>query len=375
MDPDGDHGEGHRSQGQRPPLSSVPGIDQFVVLKLAEARVADVHSLLAWPETELCKAAGLDRAALRAACTAVHARYAARRQCAADIYASVNAASAAVSATPVHRDRFPNPQLRNRSPLALCGARPGDIVELVGLPCSGKTQLCLTAAAAVASSGRGVVLLDSTSALSVDRIDSILSACGLDRSIIGNALDRVITIPVGTLAAAEVALTALTNDILAVKAMWIALGLGGHADTTMDDAALICAALADVGLIVFDSPASLLAPVLGWKWSDGWTGYASSNQISGFLRRLSTLTHAPVLMTNRQAKGDRDSDQQRAALGRSWSHVPDVRVYLEARSPAEDDDDHSTLFVNRQIQFKRTRTCSSTLLQIDAMGVCEHEPA
>jgi RAD51-like protein 3 len=361
MSSDGDSAGISVVDTRHPYLASVHGIPAEVVARLAKSRVCDVQSLLAWPEAELCRVTDLDRATVRAACAAVHSQYAARRQSAVDI----DAAAAALSHSTL-QCRYPNAALRERSPQALCGARPGDLVELVGVPSSGKTQVCLTAAASVASAGRGVVLLDSSAALDVERVYDILRACGLDEETASLSLKNILVIPVGTLAAAEAALTALVNDIMTVKAMWGALERGEDQSREKDDAWLACDLLADVGLIVFDSPSSLLSPALGCKWSDGWTGYASSNHISCFVRRLAVLTNAPVLMTNRRVKGGRDSEQQRAALGRSWSYVPDVRVYLE---PHTSEGGRQGLFLSRRIQSKRERVSSATLLCVDACGV------
>jgi hypothetical protein len=328
---------------RHPQLAAVPGISKPVLAALAKSRVTLVQHLLAWPEAELARHSGLSQGVLRAACTAVHAAFAARCRTASD----------------------------ERALDGATGNREAELVELVGLPGSGKTQLCLTAAAAAASSGKGVVLFDTSAALSVDRIVDILAACDVSPRGINDALRRTLVIPVGTLAEAGQALSRLVDDVLTVRAAGrTAGGANGRASSDCQDANVSATAiLRDVGLIVFDSPAALLAPVLGWRWPDGWTGYACSNEIATRLRALANLTRARVLTTNRQVRAEQEGDL-RAALGRSWAHVCDVRLFLEEeRAGADGDAEPGVLRVVQRRTSSRRGPVEPVTMQVTQAGV------
>jgi hypothetical protein len=347
---------------RHPQLAAVPGISKPVLAALAKSRVTLVQHLLAWPEAELARHSGLSQGVLRAACTAVHAAFAARCRTASDERA-LDGATGNV--------RYASAMLEARGPAALTGAREAELVELVGLPGSGKTQLCLTAAAAAASSGKGVVLFDTSAALSVDRIVDILAACDVSPRGINDALRRTLVIPVGTLAEAGQALSRLVDDVLTVRAAGRTAGrANGQASSDGQDANVSATAiLRDVGLIVFDSPAALLAPVLGWRWPDGWTGYACSNEIATRLRALANLTRARVLTTNRQVRAEQEGDL-RAALGRSWAHVCDVRLFLEEeRAGADGDAEPGVLRIVQRRTSSRRGPVEPVTMQVTQAGV------
>lgn len=358
-------GRSRASSGQdddprRPTLSSVPGIDASVVAVLAKARVSLVQHLLAWPEADLARNTGLSRSAIRQACAAVHSCYAARGEVASDMRTA-----AIAKANLLERRVYRPSALQARSVSTLFDARPGDLIEFVGVSGSGKTQLCLSVAAAALACGQGVVLLDTSSGLSIERIASVIKACDGSDDDVNDALQRVLVVPVGTLSKTQEALSALVEDCLSVKALYrpgkrIA---GSNSD---DEHAAAAAVLSNLGMIVFDSPAAVLAPALGWRWPDGWSGFASSNEVSRSLRSLARITDAVVVMTNRQARSDRKSEY-RPALGRSWAHVADGRIFLE--EVASSFEQTGVLQTVCRAITKRAGLSEPFLLQVDDLGV------
>lgn len=301
---------------RRPRLESIPGISEAVLTALAKARVTLVQHLLAWPESELARQTGLSQQELCLCFQAVYATFVPRvRSGSNELAMALQANAREVSNAGCETVR------------SLTGAAGGDMVDIIGFPGSGKTQLCLTAAAAVASSGKSVILFDTSAALSVRRIVSILQARDATAGEIEEALNRIVYIPVATITEAETALHRLVEDIRVARTVApasLTLKPSAPGAATVD----MKVVLSSIGLVVFDSLASLLAPVLGRKWPDGWTGFSCSNLLASQFRKLATMTNSTILITNRRARQDGSRDQK-GALGRSWAHVCDVKAFLE----------------------------------------------
>eukprot|EP00173_Palmaria_palmata_P002362 Plantae.Rhodophyta-Palmaria_palmata.ctg250.p1 GENE.Plantae.Rhodophyta-Palmaria_palmata.ctg250~~Plantae.Rhodophyta-Palmaria_palmata.ctg250.p1 ORF type:complete len:346 (+),score=42.30 Plantae.Rhodophyta-Palmaria_palmata.ctg250:193-1230(+) len=298
-----------------PLLITVSGIDRSVFSALADARITKVQHFLAWPEVELAKKTDLPVSKIKEISAAVHARFGSK-------------STTALQERGFHRQGFGTPSTLT----SLTGAKEGDIVELVGPPGCGKTQHALTLVASVASSGKGVVVMDTSAAVSTDRIAQILASFGLTQSDIGSAMNRILILPAGTVEQCELGLAALIDDRLTVLAMSVKT----FANLTSPSMLVV----RDMGLVVIDSGAALISPTLGWRWKDGWSGVACSNTLSNHIRTLADLTQASVVLTNRLVR--KESDELRAALGRSWVYLCDTRIYLDvennAERPGEDDD-------------------------------------
>lgn len=343
-----------QSSSRSPLLISVSGLDSNVLSTLAEARVTKVQHFLAWPAAELAKKTGLSIEIIRETASAVHARFGSRPKTALE-ERDLHRQCTGTSYMPAH--------LKGQALTTLTGAREGDVVELVGPPGCGKTQHALTLAATVAASGKGVVMIDTSAAISVDRIVQILAAFGLPIADIESTLNRILIIPAGTATRCEQVLAALINDKLTVLAMSnkIAENITSQAMTVVRD----------VGLVVLDSGASLLAPALGWKWEDGWSGVAFSNALSNQVRTLANLTQATVVLTNRQAR--RNGGELRAALGRSWAYFCDRRIYLEVEDVGEglEEDDHFVVIQRRLSKRHGTEAPKKALVGLTGVHILD----
>lgn len=309
-----------------PLLATVSGIDRSVLSVLADARVTKVQHFLAWPAAELAKKTDLPISTIKQISAAVHARFGSK-------------STTALQERRFHRQCFGTPSALT----SLTGAKEGDIVELVGSPGCGKTQHALALVASVAASGKGAVVIDSSAAISTGRIAQILASSGLAPSDVGSAMNRILILPAGTVEQCERVLAALIDDRLTVLSMSVKT----CANLTSPSMAVV----RDLGLVVVDSGAALIAPTLGWRWKDGWSGVACSNTLSNHIRTLADLTQATVVLTNRLAR--KESDELRAALGRSWVYLCDTRIYLEVENneetPGEEDDDDSICVVQKRL--------------------------
>lgn len=343
-----------------PRLDSVPGISASALASLAAARVTLVQHLLAWPETELVRQTDLSAEELRVCFRAVYAAFVPRARLASEELAIAERARDCRYAQAIGSALFD-----------LTGAGDGDLVDVIGGPGSGKTQLCLTVAAIAAAAGKGVVLFDTNAALSVRRIATILEARKVATDETETACGRIIHIPVATLTDAEAALSRLSDDICVantIAPMRMTLqpcsGSVGGARVNVQNI------LSNIGLIVFDSVASLLSPALGHKRPDGWDGYACSNSLATHFRSLARMTRATFLVTNRRLGRDGDCEHI-GALGRSWAQVCDAKVYLEevGKDDADDFSEELVLKIKMKRSAARSPALPSTEASITASGV------
>lgn len=339
-----------------PRLDSVPGISASALASLAAARVTLVQHLLAWPESELVRQTDLSEEELRVCFRAVYAAFVPRVRFASEELAVVEQARGGRSAQAIAGALFD-----------LTAAVDGDLVDVIGAPGSGKTQLCLTVAAIAAAAGKGVVLFDTNAALSVRRVAAILEARKVSAKEAEKACGRIIHIPVATLADAESALSRLSDDICVAKTIAPASMTLQSCSGSVDGKSVnVQDILADVGVIVFDSVASLLSPALGHRRPDGWDGYACSNSLAAHFRSLARMTRATLLVTNRRLGRDGDSECK-GALGRSWAHVCDAKVYLEEVDKDDVDDvDDFGVALELKIRIKRAAARSAALPSKDA---------
>lgn len=340
-----------------PRLDSVPGISASALASLAAVRVTLVQHLLAWPESELVRQTDMSPEELRVCFRAVYAAFVPRVRMASEELAILEQARGSRLSQAIAGALFD-----------LTGAVDGDLVDVIGGSGSGKTQLCLTAAATAAAAGKGVVLFDTNAALSVRRLAAILEARNVAAGEIEKACDRVIHIPVATLVDAEAALSRLKDDICVARTIpAMRMTVQPCSGSVIGKSVDVQDILSDVGVIVFDSVASLLLPALGHKRPDGWDGYACSNSLASHFRSLARMTRAVVLVTNRRLGRDGDSEHK-GALGRSWAHVCDAKVYLEEADTDNDDDvDDFGAALELKIRIKRAAARSPPLPSKEAI--------
>jgi hypothetical protein len=215
------------------------------------------------------------------------------------------------------------------------------------------------------------LLLDSAGSMDIARISDILRASGLEQPDIEDALDLIYVIPAGSLEAADAALDFLINDLLSIAALYQRETKQSPLDDTVIAAEpagyhSLNTILQKLALVVFDSPAAILSPVLGWRLPDGWTGHAFSNRLASQLRTIASTSNAVVLMTNRLVRGERDSDR-RVALGRSWVHIADTRVFLEESH--SDLADSNCLRFTKKVSSRRSSIEPPTALCLSPGGL------
>ncbi|KAI0560831.1 P-loop containing nucleoside triphosphate hydrolase [Gracilaria domingensis] len=108
-------------------------------------------------------------------------------------------------------------------------------------------------------------------------------------------------------------------------------------------------------LLVFDSPAALLAPILGLKGSAGWSGHAAMQHLTASINQFVTLSSATVLLTNRVV-----DNATRPALGNIWSAFVDEQLLLKR---VETHEERLEICITKS--SKRAATCSFSVLITD----------
>ncbi|KAG8371417.1 hypothetical protein BUALT_Bualt13G0085500 [Buddleja alternifolia] len=184
------------------------------------------------------------------------------------------------------------------------GLREGHVTELVGPSSSGKTQVCLQAAAHVARNYSGTVMyFDSGNSFSPKRIAEFLSQSSdpantqvnktvqrVMRSIVCHSIFDIFTL-----------LDLLHQLINNFKSQ-----MGSR-----------------IRLLVIDSLSSLIAPVLG---GGGTHGHALMVTAGFLLKELAHEHNLCILVTNHVVGGE--GGVSKPALGESWKSTPHVRLLM-----------------------------------------------
>ncbi|MQM06529.1 hypothetical protein Taro_039353 [Colocasia esculenta] len=190
------------------------------------------------------------------------------------------------------------------------GLREGLLVELVGPSSSGKTQVCLHAAAHVVDEQLGTVMfLDTGNSFSAERISSFLDHSSMSSSYSKVAKERRCCSVMNSIVCQPV------FDIFELLDMLHQLGIT-LSHKVRSEGNKLC-------LLIVDSISSLITPILGGKDSHGRSLMIST----GFaLKRLANEHNLSVLVTNHMVGGE--GGTLKPALGESWKSIPHMRLLL-----------------------------------------------
>ncbi|CAA6661784.1 unnamed protein product [Spirodela intermedia] len=175
----------------------------------------------------------------------------------------------------------------------------GHLVELAGPPSSGKTQLCLRAAAHIADRKLGTIMfLDTGNSFSPERVSSFLDPSTTSRSLPKE--ERRCRRVMSSILCRSVFDIFELQDVL--NRLSITLGRKGKDEATR------------LRLLVVDSISSLITPILGGRDSHGRSLMVSAGYA---LKRLADERNLCVL-----------GGLPKPALGESWKSIPHVRLLL-----------------------------------------------
>ncbi|KAM6242237.1 DNA repair protein RAD51 homolog 4 isoform 1-T2 [Porphyrio hochstetteri] len=186
------------------------------------------------------------------------------------------------------------------------GLYTGEVMELMGAPGSGKTQVCLSIAASVSLGlKQHVLFLDSTGGFTASRLYQMLRARAEDEEEQLEALQRVQVVRVFDVYRMLSTLQEL-RDCLSQQ---------------------VVSSTGPFKVVVIDSVSAVVYPLLGGKQSEG---LAIMMQLARELKTLAREFSLAVVVTN-QVTRDSSTSPLKPALGRSWSFVPSTRVLLESK--------------------------------------------
>ncbi|KAL3699946.1 hypothetical protein R1sor_017968 [Riccia sorocarpa] len=222
------------------------------------------------------------------------------------------------------------------------GIQEGTLTELVGASSTGKTQICMQAAACAAYNQQcSVIYVDTCGAFSSQRVAHMLGGM------------------LGSLLQVEEQRTELTLSLKSIEriAVFDIFSLLTFLQGTYDKL-LTESENWRLRLLIIDSVSSVISPVLGGNHSQGHALMISVGQI---LKKLAARQRLAILFTNHTVAGI--GGQPRPALGGSWKSVPHTRLMLSHDSPRSD--------VYRMSILKHTGQCCSrqTTFRIGRAGL------
>ncbi|NXW31556.1 RA51D protein, partial [Phaetusa simplex] len=189
------------------------------------------------------------------------------------------------------------------------GLYTGEMMELMGAPGSGKTQVCLGIAASVSLGlKQHVLFLDSTGGFTASRLYQMLRAqvqAEEEQASSPGALQRIQVVRVFNIYEMLSALQELRDHL----------------------SQQVVSSTGPLKMVVIDSVSAVIYPLLGGKQSEG---LAVMMQLARELKTLAREFSLAVVVTN-QVTRDSSTGALKPALGRSWSFVPSTRVLLESK--------------------------------------------
>lgn len=197
---------------------------------------------------------------------------------------------------------------------------------MCGQSLSGKTALALSFAATVLATGGGVVWFEAThSPWEIERrlIDLLATCQDAIQSPPFSAISLVI-VPIASIAQACEALTCVRNDVVMARVL-------PSGSCTASSTKSVLQAVFNLKLVVFDSVATILSPLLGLRIQPGWTGHVALDQLAALLRWFAAEGRAAVVITNRVTI---KQGKVMPALGNKWASFVDISLTLHR----EDDD-------------------------------------
>ena len=226
------------------------------------------------------------------------------------------------------------------------GAREGQVLELVGEPGSGKTQMCMMLTAMTATRGERVVYVDTNNSFSGERLVRLMQRIGLKQSVsvksmgcivlrvlcrlcnvlllqfVGSALEKVTVFQTYDV---QSMIRQLEVSLLEQQQQQQSKGKEGVSGPE---------AVKDYrpSLIVVDSIGSLLAPMLGGQGYDA--GQSVLVATAMYLKALAERLGVAVVVTNftvsgeQQVQGVGEYVVKKAALGDAWAGQAHARLNI-----------------------------------------------
>ncbi|XP_064379433.1 DNA repair protein RAD51 homolog 4 isoform X1 [Dromaius novaehollandiae] len=272
-----------------------PGLTAEMVPLLRASGLRTVVDFVSSDLEEVAQKCSLSYKALVAVRRVLLAQFSAFPANGADLYEELKSSTAILSTGIASLDK-----------LLDSGLYTGEVTELMGVPGSGKTQVCLSIAASVSLClKQHVLFLDSTGGFTASRLYQMLQAQPEDEEEQLEALQRVQVVRVFDVYEMLRALQELRDSL----------------------SQQVLSSTGPLKVVLIDSVSAVIYPLLGGKQSEG---LALMMQLARELKMLAREFSLAVVVTN-QVTRDSSAGPLKPALGRSWSFVPSTRVLLESK--------------------------------------------
>ncbi|XP_064636692.1 DNA repair protein RAD51 homolog 4-like [Lineus longissimus] len=203
------------------------------------------------------------------------------------------------------------------------GVYTSEITEIVGGPGVGKTQICLRTSVSVAKLQGNAVFIDTNGSFSCEWLADFLEIQDLSPQDIKEICSRIHCVKV--------------FDIFDM------LSYLGDLRTKLNEQSetFYCG----IKLVIVDSVAAIVSPILGGKQIDG---HGLMMHLAQALKSLAVEHSIAVLTTNNTVMGD--GGHTKAALGKSWCSVPNTRLALTSTFQL----DHMTRDIERKCEITKS---------------------
>lgn len=233
------------------------------------------------------------------------------------------------------------------------GLYSGELTEIVGAAGAGKSQICMNIALSTAmKTKKNVLYVDTGGSMSGTRIREMLQGwnSSLEDQEVCDILSRISVIQ--------------AFDIFSVVDVLEGVRQKLHVNTEENDDEM-----QHLRMIIVDSVAAVVSPILGGQQIHG---HSLMVNLSRILKSLAVEHSVAVVITNNVVTdSSKSSFSTKPALGPTWAHVPNTRLFIQ-RSPISQVD--GTERVATVIKSSRQKLHVSCAFYIHNTGLHSQRP-
>ncbi|CAH3191895.1 unnamed protein product [Porites evermanni] len=231
------------------------------------------------------------------------------------------------------------------------GLYSGELTEIVGAAGAGKSQICMNIALSTAmKTKKNVLYVDTGGSMSGTRIREMLQGwnSSLEDQEVCDILSRISVIQ--------------AFDIFSVVDVLEGVRQKLHTEENDDE-------MQQLRMIIVDSVAAVVSPILGGQQIHG---HSLMVNLSRILKSLAVEHSVAVVITNNVVTdSSKSSFSTKPALGPTWAHVPNTRLFIQ-RSPISQVD--GTERIATVIKSSRQKLLVSCTFYIHNSGLHSQRP-
>lgn len=231
------------------------------------------------------------------------------------------------------------------------GLHTGELTEIVGAAGVGKSQICMSIALFTAmETKKNVLYIDTGGSFSATRVKDMLGQ--RDNSLasqdICNILSRILVIQ--------------AHDIFSIiEALERARERICNQDDDDDDD------MQHLQMIIVDCVAAVISPILGGQQIQG---HSLMVGLSRILKSLAVGHSVAVVITNNVVTdSSKTSFSTKPALGRTWAHIPNTRIFIQKNPTSEANSIRKESIIATLIKSSRQRLQTAFVLYINQGGL------